>query len=48
VSLFLKRFFYGLSHLQLPAAKLISRVRFREQSAWRKELVERESRSSTR
>ncbi len=44
VTLLFERLFHGLRHLQLPAAKLVGGVRFREQAARREELVERESR----
>ena len=44
MALFFERLFDGLSHLQLPAPKLVSGVRFREHAPRREELVQRESR----
>src|ERR1700740_826074 len=46
VALFFDGGFDRLRHLQLPAAKFIGRMRLRQHSAGREELVERESRAS--
>src|SRR5574337_453759 len=48
VTLLLDRLLDGLRHLQLAAAELVGRMRFRQRAAGRKELVERKSRSRGR
>ncbi len=36
-----QRLFHGLRHLQLSAAKFVSRMGAREHAAWGEELIER-------